>query len=86
MEFWYDVIESYRLYIDFQEIYDYIESEGVFDTEDIYASFYENVGFYLRSIYGCEDFYEDDNELQIEELLLSWNKWFDNKFGENWNK
>lgn len=85
MEFWYDVIESYRLYIDFQEIYDYIESESISEVSDIYNAFCENVGFYLRSIYGCEDFYEDDNEYNVETLTLAWYKWFNNKFGENWD-
>lgn len=87
MEFWYNIIESHYIDIDFQEIYDYIKSDDPdIKTSEVYYTFTDNTAFYLRSIYGCEDLEEDDNEHNINELIDSWGDWFDKIFGENWDE
>lgn len=87
MKFWYEVIESHYIDIDFQKIYDYIKSDDP-DIEiiDVYNTFIDNVSFYLRSIYECEDLEEEDNEYNINELIDSWGDWFDKTFGKNWDE
>ena len=87
MKFYYDVVETHCVEIDFQEIYDYIKSDDPdIKTSEVYYTFIDNITFYLRSIYGCEDLEEDDNEYNINELIDSWGDWFDKIFGENWDE
>ena len=86
MEFWYNVIESYCIDVDFQKIYDYIkEQEPNYNNYELFIIFIDNAGFYLRSIYGCEDLNEIDNECQLDILIERWEDWFKETFGENWD-
>lgn len=87
MKFWYRIVTLEFVDIDFQEIYNYIKSDDPdIKTSEVYYTFIDNVAFYLRSIYGCEDLEEDDNDHAIQELIDSWGDWFDEKFGENWDE
>ena len=87
MKFWYKIVTFGFVDIDFQEIYNYIKSDNPdIKTYDVYNTFIDNVTFYLRSIYGCEDLEEDDNEHNINELIDSWGDWLEETFGENWDE
>lgn len=87
MKFYYDVIETHCVEIDFQKIYNYIKSDDPdIKIIDVYNTFIDNVTFYLKSIYGCEDLEEEDNEYSINELIDSWGDWLDKIFGENWDE
>ena len=86
MKFWYEVLESRCIDVDFQEIYDYIKSDDPdIKISEVYYTFTDNVAFYLSSMYGCEDLEEYNNEYNINELIDFWGNWFDKMFGENWD-
>lgn len=87
MKFYYDVIESHSIDVDFQEVYDFIkeqEDSKVETTEDMFYAFADNTGYYLRSLYNCEDLVTWDNESAIDELVRNWERWLEEKFGEIW--
>ena len=68
MIFWYEVITSKDIDIDFDRIYTFVSEElensgKNNDLEDIYNEFVDNVCYYVRSVVGdCEDLEEDDFE------------------------
>ena len=87
MKFYYDVIESYEIYIDFQDIYDHIKSEYPdYSNYAIYEHFIENVEYLLTEIYKCYDFVAYDNDRNVNDLVNRWGQWFDEKFGEGWDE
>lgn len=87
MKFYYDVIERYEIDVDFQDIYDHIKSEYLdYSNYAIYEYFIENVEYLLTAVYKCYDFVAYDNERNVENLVDSWEQWFDEKFGEGWDE
>jgi hypothetical protein len=87
MKFYYDVIESYEIDIDFQDIYDYIKSDlPSYSNYAIYEHFISNVECILTAVYGCNDFVEFDNEGNVDNMLNYWEQWFDKQFGEGWDE
>ena len=91
MKFWYDVIESRSINIDFEELFDIIkerllEDEPEVSTYDVYQEFTDNVQYYVSSIYPADDFDASENESNVEDLVCCWEKWFEEKFGENWDE
>jgi len=52
MKFWYDVIESHCIDIDFQEVYNYIRDHvlNMNNHYDIYLEFIDNCSYYLGNI------------------------------------
>lgn len=88
MKFWYDVIESHCIDIDFQEVYNYI-SDHVLNMNnhyDIYLEFIDNCSYYLGDLYKLEDFVEENNEYAILKLIDSWENWLKETFGRNWDE
>ena len=51
--------------------------------ESEYVEFIDNVQYYINSIYRVDDFDEDDNEDNTEALVIDWERWLKEKFGEN---
>lgn len=88
MKFWYEVIESHCIDIDFQEVYNYIhDNEPNIDNHyDIYLAFIDNYPYYLDKLYKLEDFVEEDNDLVIQELIDSWGDWLEETFGKDWDE
>lgn len=87
MKFIYNNVNVKSIDINFQEIFEEvskeIESDSVFK---VYDEFCDNVGYYLKSVYKIFDFEEEYNELEIEELMINFESWLDEKFGENWDE
>ena len=87
MKFYYDVIESYEIDIDFQDIYDYIKSgHPNYSNYAIYEHFITNAECILIAIYRCDDFAEYNNEKNVDSMLDCWEQWFDKEFGEGWDE
>lgn len=91
MKFWYDIIDTRCLEINFEEIYDIIkdrllEDEPEVSTYDIYQEFIDNVQYYINVIYRVDDFDESENESNVEDLVCCWEQWLEEKFGENWDE
>lgn len=86
MKFYYDIIETKMIDVDFQKIYDFIKNEDFYNStlEEIYDSFVDNVGYCLRSIYDCDDLMTWDNEENIHELIVGWENWLESTFGNIW--
>lgn len=85
MIFWYEVITSKDIDIDFDRIYTFVSEElensgKNNDLEDIYNEFVDNVCYYVRSVVGdCEDLEEDDNDCFIEMVISYWEEYLNNK-------
>ena len=91
MKFWYDVIESRSININFEEIYDIIKDRLLEDdpetsTYDVYQEFIDNIQYYINSIYRVDDFVEHENESNVVDLVYCWVQWLEEKFGENWDE
>ena len=87
MKFYYDVIDSYEIDIDFQDIYNYIKSNHPdYSNYSIYDYFVTNVEYILITIYKCYDFIEYDNTGTIDDMINYWEQWFNEKFGEHWDE
>lgn len=87
MKFWYEVIKSHCIDVDFQKVYEYIhENEPRMVTPyDVYLEFIDNFDYYLDKIYGIEDFVAEDNDHVIQELIDSWEAWLEEEFGKDWD-
>ena len=88
MKFWYNIIDTRCLEIDFAELFDIINERLLEDNPnpsvyDVYVEFIDNVQYYINSIYRVDDFDEDDNEDNTEALVIDWERWLKEKFGEN---
>lgn len=90
MIIWYDVIDSKQAKIDFDLVYNNIW-ERIFECEpeipkyDIYIEFLDNLECYMQQLVAA-DFVEYYNESVAEEIQQGWEKWFEEKFGENWDE
>ena len=86
MKFFYNIVNTDTIDINFQEIFDYV-SKGLDNPSvlDVFNEFTENVGYYIRSIYD-DNFEEDYNIFEIEDLITALEKWLEEKFGEGWNE
>jgi hypothetical protein len=87
---WYDVIDSKQVKIDFDLVYNVIwersfEREPEIPKYDIYIEFLDNLEYYMQQLFAA-DFVEYDNEGVSEEIQECWEKWFEEKFGENWDE
>ena len=90
MIIWYDVIDSKQAKIDFDLVYNVIwersyECEPEVPKYDIYIEFLDNLEYYMQQLVAA-DFVEFDNELVAEEIQQGWEKWFEEKFGGNWDE
>ena len=86
MEFVYNIVDTDTIDIDFQKIFDYVSKR--LDNPsvlDVFNDFTEEVGYYIRSIYA-DNFEEDYNVFEIEDLIVAFENWLDEKFGEGWNE
>ena len=88
MKFWYEVIETHCVEIDFQEVYDYIHDNepDMSNNYDIYLEFIDNYFYYLDKLYKLEDFVGENNDHAVQELIDSWETWLEETFGENWDE
>lgn len=87
MKFIYNIVNVKSIDINFQEIFEEVSKEIESDSaSEVYEEFCDNVGYYLRSVYEISNFEEEYNELEIDELMLSFESWLDEKFGENWDE
>lgn len=88
MKFWYDVIESHCIDIDFQEVYNYIcdHAPNMNNHYDIYLEFIDYCSHYLYELYKLKDFVKEDNDHAIAELIDSWENWLEETFGRNWDE
>ena len=87
MKFYYDVIESYEIDVDFQDIYNYIKSNHPdYSNYSTYDYFVTNAEYILIAIYKCYDFVEYNNPGTIDDMFTCWEQWFNEKFGEHWNE
>lgn len=90
MIIWYNVIDSKQAKIDFDLVYNVVW-ERIFELEpeitkyDIYIEFLDNLEYYMQQLVAA-DFVEFDNESVAEEIQQGWEKWFEEKFGENWDE
>lgn len=90
MIIWYDVIDSKQAKIDFDLVYNVVR-ERIFELEpeitkyDIYIEFLDNLEYYMQQLVAA-DFVEFDNESVAEEIQQGWEKWFEEKFGGNWDE
>lgn len=85
MKFIYNIVDTDTVYVDFQEIFDYVSEELENpSTLDVFNDFVENAGYYIRGIYDGS-FEEDYNTFELEDLFNAFEKWLNEKFGEDWN-
>lgn len=88
MKFYYDIIETRCVEVNFQEIYNYIHDNepDINNRYDIYLEFIDNCSYYLDKLYKFEDFVGENNDHAIQELIDSWETWLEETFGENWDE
>lgn len=87
MQYWYLIVESNCVDIDFQYVYDTIEKyltkdEKIPSTEDIEMEFIDSIEYWLSYLYSANDFYEGDNEAFIEDVATDWSKFIKENYGE----
>lgn len=85
-EFWYDVVTSEKLMLDFDKIYNRVVEElkkscSEIDIHMINNEFLDNQMYYLQELYDCKDLCEEDNEYVLDTLGCDWEEWLDDKFG-----
>lgn len=87
MKFWYEIIESRCIDVDFQKVYDYIRDNesNINNHYDVYLEFINNYSYYLDKLYKLEDFVEEDNDHAVQELINSWKDWLEEEFGKDWD-
>ena len=87
MKFYYDVIETHCVEIDFQKIYECVMNDPYVHTPyDAYLEFMDNVDHYLEKIYKIDDLVCENNDYAIQELIDSWGDWLEETFGKNWDE
>ena len=83
MKYWYEVITTEFVDIDFQEVFDFIKKEEqLSELYDIYVEFIENMGYYIRSIYKHtdDDLVNGDNDNFFDEVQKGWEKFLEEKY------
>lgn len=88
MKFYYDIIETRCVEINFQEIYNYIHDNepDINNRYDIYLEFVDNFDYYLEKIYKIDDLVCENNDYAIQELIDSWGDWLEETFGKDWDE
>lgn len=83
MKYWYEVITTEFVDIDFQEVFDFIKKEEqLSELYDIYVEFIDNMGYYIRSIYKHtdDDLVNGDNDNFFDEVQKGWEKFLEEKY------
>ena len=83
MKYWYEVITSECVDIDFQEVFDFIMKEsGLTDMDDLYYEFLDNMVYYITSIYKYTEstLVDEDNDYFFEEVQKGWEKFLEKEF------
>ena len=87
MKFYYDVIETHCVEVDFQKIYEHVMNDPYVHTRyDAYLEFIDNCDYYLEKIYKIDDLVCENNNHAIQELIDSWEAWLEETFGKNWDE
>ena len=84
MKYWYEVITSECVNIDFQEVFDFIKKESnLTDIDDLYYEFIDNMGYYIRSIYKHTDesLVSEDNDNFFDEVKKGWEEFLEKEYG-----
>lgn len=86
MKFYYQVIGTECVDIDFKELFTYISNVISEDDkgpiiETIYYEFLDNMDFYIKEIYPCQDLYDDDNEQFYEDVQDAWEDFLKEEYG-----
>ena len=81
--YWYEVITTEFVDIDFQEIFDFIKKESkLTDIDSIYNEFIDNMGYYIRSVYSStDDLVDEDNGYFFQEIENDWGDFLEEKYG-----
>ena len=81
--YWYEVITTEFVDIDFQEIFDFIKKESnLTDIDRIYNEFIDNMGYYIRSVYSStDDLVDEDNGYFFQEIENDWGDFLEEKYG-----
>jgi hypothetical protein len=86
MEFYYEVIITEHIDIDFNKIYNRVVEElknlDTISFTNVCDEFLNNMVYYLQELYNCKDLVEEDNTYVLEELADEWEEWLDEKFKE----
>lgn len=83
MKYWYEVITSECVDIDFQEVFDFIMKEsGLTDMDDLYYEFLDNMVYYITSIYKYTEntLVDEDNDYFFEEVQKGWEKFLEKEY------
>ena len=80
--YWYEVITTEFVDIDFQEIFDFVKKEyKLTDIDDIYYEFLDSMGYYIRSIYSrTDDLVDEDNDYFFQEVEKDWYEFLEEKY------
>ena len=81
--YWYEVITTEFVDIDFQEIFDFVKKESkLTDIDSIYNEFIDNMGYYIRSVYSkTDDLVDEDNDCFFQEIENDWGDFLEEKYG-----
>ena len=81
--YWYEVITTEFVDIDFQEIFDFVKKESkLTDIDSIYNEFIDNMGYYIRSVYSrADDLVDEDNDYFFQEVENDWGDFLEEKYG-----
>lgn len=81
--YWYEVITTEFVDIDFQEIFDFVKKESkLTDIDSIYNEFIDNMGYYIRSVYSrTDDLVDEDNYYFFQEVEKDWGDFLEEKYG-----
>lgn len=81
--YWYEVITTEFVDIDFQEIFDFVKKESKFtDIDSIYNEFINNMGYYIRSVYSkTDDLVDEDNDYFFQAIENDWEDFLKEKYG-----
>ena len=83
IRYWYEVITTEFVDIDFQEIFDFVKKESkLTDIDDLYYEFLDIMGYYIRSIYSrTDDLVDEDNDYFFQEVEKDWYEFLKEKYG-----
>ena len=83
IRYWYEVITTEFVDIDFQEIFDFVKKESkLTDIDDLYYEFLDSMGYYIRSIYSrTDDLVDEDNDYFFQEVEKDWSEFLKEKYG-----
>ena len=72
-------MDTNKVDIDFQKIYDYITEhvEGELSVDDISEFFSDQAEFYIQELFGIDEIDEDYNYYVIEEIITAFGQWLE---------